>query len=282
MHQTFDGVKLILDTGQWNVQAFATKAVQTSPGIFDDAPQPGRAFWGVYATHPFAWVPGGHLDVYYFGLEHSVAHFNQGTGRELRQSLGTRLWGKSGNGWDYDVEPIIQFGSFNESVPPGTQPIEGQILAWAAEGSTGYTLRSASWTPRLGMEADIDSGDKNPQNPNLQTFNPLFPRGLYNQLIVLAGHANFIDVQPSVTLHPTDRLTITPDLQFLWRESVNDGLYGVGGNLIRAAGTSQARYLGSQADFVANWHASRHFTFVAIYSHFLPGHSWSRAGLDAR
>lgn len=265
VHQTFDGVKLIFDTGPWSVEAFATKAVQTSPGILDDAPQPGRAFWGVYTTHPLAWVPGGHLDVYYFGLERSVAHFNQGTGRELRQSVGTRLWDKSGNGWDYDVEPIIQFGSFE------TGGVRGQILAWAAEGSTGYTLRSARWTPRLGMEGDIDSGDKDPLSPNLQTFNPLFPRGLYNQLIVLAGHANFIDLQPSVALHPNERLTITPDWQFLWRESVNDGLYGVGGNLIRPAGTSQARYLGSQADFVANWRASRHFTVVVIYSHFFTG-----------
>jgi Alginate export len=265
VHQTFDGFKLILNAGDWRVDAFATKFVETNGGVLDDATDPGRAFWGVYATHPFAPLAGGHLDLYYLGLEHSVAQFNQGKGRELRHSLGTRLWGKSDDGWDYDLEPVFQFGSFNSSMA------RGNILAWAAETSTGHTLRSARTTPRIGLEADIASGDKDPNNPDLQTFNPLFPRGLYNQIINLSGHTNFMELQPSLTLHLARGLTLAPDWQFIWRQSLNDGVYGVGGNLLRPAGSSTARYLGSQADFVANWRVTRHVTLVAIYGHFFTG-----------
>ncbi len=38
---------------------------------------------------------------------------------------------------------------------------------------------SDSWTPRLGLSIDVASGDRNPHDNKLETFNPLFPNGNY-------------------------------------------------------------------------------------------------------
>jgi hypothetical protein len=47
VHQTFDGARLSWLPRDWQVDAFATKAVQTNTGIFDDSPDHRRWFWGV-------------------------------------------------------------------------------------------------------------------------------------------------------------------------------------------------------------------------------------------
>ena len=34
----------------------------------------------------------GAIDVYYLGFDRKRARFNQGAGREIRHSVGTRIW----------------------------------------------------------------------------------------------------------------------------------------------------------------------------------------------
>src|SRR4051812_12420370 len=94
VRQSFDGIKAIAKLGAWRVDAFVTKPVETKTGVFDDAPDPGRTFWGVYGVTPLSFLPGGNIDLYYLGLERKNAEFDQGTANELRHSIGTRIWGK--------------------------------------------------------------------------------------------------------------------------------------------------------------------------------------------
>lgn len=266
VHQTFDTARLIFTTPRWRVDAFASKPVQTKTDLFDDWPDFTRTFWGLYTTGTLR-PPNTHLDIYYFGLEHSNSKFQQGTARERRHSIGSRFWGTRG-GLDYDVEPLLQFGTFGA----------GNILAWAVESDNGYTLRKTPLTPRVGAGIDIESGDRDPHHPDLQTFNPLFPRGLYHQLVNLTGHLNSISFNPTTTLHFTPRLSLTQNWQFIWRESLSDGIYGVGANFLRAEPAGNARYLGSQPTTVVNWTPQRHFSVIFIYTHFFPGQGLENTG----
>ncbi len=247
--------------GAWHLDAFASRPTETKTGVFEDAPDHTTSFWGAYAVHPFSLLPGGNIDLYYLGLDRKLVRYNQGAATETRHSVGTRLWGKK-NAWDYDEEAVFQFGSFGS----------GDIRAWAVESDMGYTFRSAPASPRAGFKTEIDSGDKDPLNPNLQTFQPLFPHGLYDQLVNLVGHANFIDLIPAVAFHPIHALSLSPECAFFWRESVHDGVYGVGGNLIRPViNGSRARYVGTQPNLTLIWQPTRHLQFVGIYTHFIPG-----------
>jgi len=259
VRQTFDGLRLMVQTAKWRVDAFATKPVETDRGIFDDSTDQSRSFWGLYATTPFA-EKGGNVDLYYFGLHRKKAAFNESIGREERHSVGTRVWGHPGS-WDYNFEAVFQWGSFGQ----------GNIRAWTAASDTGYTVRSWSVHPRFGLKADIASGDKDQRDPNLQTFNALFPKGAYFNEADLIGPSNFMDVHPSLSLPLTKRLVLTTESDFFWRESVHDGIYGVATNLLRSGQTNRERYIGADASAALEFHLDRHTTFVWEYLHFFSG-----------
>src|SRR2546422_3695995 len=137
VRRTFDGAKVILKLADWQVDAFAVKPVRTKTGVFDDDPDPAQDFWGVYAVRPGSWLPGGHIDLYYLGLDRDNASFDQGTAREQRHSFGTRIWGGKA-GWDYNFEFVYQFGSFGD----------GDIRAWTVASDTGFTFQDAPLKPR--------------------------------------------------------------------------------------------------------------------------------------
>lgn len=110
VHQSFDAARAIVTAASWQVDAFLSKPAATNVGVFDDHTDRTRTFWGIYATGPFQ-RPKSHIDLYYFGLHHSDARFQQGTAFERRQIIGTRIWGTSGPR-DYDVElPKIPFAA---------------------------------------------------------------------------------------------------------------------------------------------------------------------------
>lgn len=256
---SFDAARLLVRAGDWQVDGWWGKPVLNQTGVFDDDPNPARSFWGVYTVHPFAALPQGNIDLYYLGYENENAVFAQGAGAELRHSLGARLWGKP-MPWEYNVEYVYQFGTFGS----------GRIDAWTAANALRYNFNESSLKPRVGLRLDAASGDRNPNSDNLQTFNPLFPSGVYFNLLNAVGPLNLIDVHPTCDLSLSDETTFTFDWDFYWRESLNDGAYRLSGSPLRT-GTSGGRYLGSSPAATLAWNATRHVTVVASYVHFFPG-----------
>ncbi|HLO26848.1 MAG TPA: alginate export family protein, partial [Geobacteraceae bacterium] len=161
-----------------------------------------------------------------------------------------------------------QWGSFGN----------GAIRAWTVASDTGYTFVSLPLRPRVGLRADIASGDEDPANPDLQTFNPLFPKGAYFSEAGLIGPANFMDLNPCLDLHLTEHLTLIFDWDFFWRESTHDGLYNNAVALVRSGKTSDASYIGSMSQAQLFWDIDRHLSFVAIYGHFFAGRFLKESG----
>jgi len=56
-----------------------------------------------------------------------------------------------------------------------------------------------------------------------------------------------------------------------WRQSLQDGIYGVGGNLLRSGLESRSRYIGSALSTEAAWRIDRHFTLTGAFTHFFTG-----------
>jgi len=260
VRQSFDGFRAMLRTGDIKVDAFAAKPVETKRYVFDDGTDNRRGVWGLYSVMPLSILPEGNIDLYYLGYHNRDANFDQGSASETRHSVGTRLW-RTAKPIDYNFEFIYQWGKFGS----------GDIQAWTVASDTGYTFDSLPLRPRLGLKADITSGDRNPNNPDLQSFNPLFPKGAYFSEDALIGPINHIDVNPSVTLHCTGSITLSVNWDFFWRESEQDGLYNSGLSLVRSGNNSNARYVGSQPQVQLEWDIDRHITFIAIYAHFIAG-----------
>jgi isoquinoline 1-oxidoreductase beta subunit len=146
----FDGVRTVLNLASWDVNIFATKPVANRPQIFDDPPEAGNWFWGIYMTRPLHLGKRIlNLDAYYLGLDRNLATFQQGTAHETRHTVGARVWNWSGP-WNYDAETIFQFGSFGA----------GDIRAWRVAADLSYGFPFVRGEPRFGLTADLASGDK--------------------------------------------------------------------------------------------------------------------------
>ena len=260
VEQVFDGVRLTLQTHGWTTDAFATRPVTINNGLFDDAPNHAVNFWGLYVTHRLPLLKLANVDLYYLGLDNKSARWNAGIAREQRQTAGVRVFARS-ESWYYDWEYTTQFGRFGA----------GSIGAWGIATNTGYRFKDAHFSPRIELDAGALSGGANPRDHTLGTFNALFPNGSYLGQALLLGPYNLVIARPKLRLDLTRKLSLNPNLEFLWRESTADGSYGPAGNLTRAAGSSQARYVGAQADLELDYNLDRHTTFAIDYVHFLPG-----------
>lgn len=260
VRQAFDGFRAMYRTEAVQLDGFATKPTQTRRYVFDDGPDNNAGLWGAYSVFPLPLLADGKADLYYIGLSRHQARFDQGEAHETRHSLGTRLW-REVEPFDYNFEFVYQWGCFGK----------GDIRAWTAASDTGYTMVTLPLSPRFGVRADIASGDENPGDADLQTFNPLFPKGAYFSENGLIGPANFINVNPSVELHLGRKVAATANWDFFWRESRHDGIYNNAVALVRSGRSSEARYIGSQPQAQVEWSIDRHIAFVAIYAHFFAG-----------
>jgi hypothetical protein len=257
--RAFDAMKLIYRQGDTSVDLFYSSPVEVDEGSFDDQNVRGVSFWGIYATTPFRLIPGSKLDLYYLGLRDPSGGFSQGNAREERHTLGARLFGNSGP-WDFNHEAMYQFGEFGS----------GDIAAWSIATDHGYTF-DVWGKPRLGLRSAIASGDRDPMDNDLETLNPLFPRGNYFTEASLLGPQNFIDLRPCLRLQPLDEWTIDFGCDFYWRQSKDDGIYTPGGGVIYPGNSSFSRYVGTDLSLTTGWQATRHLLVGASYTHFFAG-----------
>ncbi len=259
VQQPFDGVRLMLDLGNWQFQALALRPVAVASGILQSGPDHTQELWGIYATHSVP-IPKSKLDLYYLGYDHVKAIWTAGVGRELRESFGIRLYAPTPT-WYYDWEFIYQTGRFGPD----------NIRAWSIGTNTGYQFRHARFAPRVEIDTGAMSGDGNLKDKTLGTFNSLFPNGSYLSQALLLGPYNLLIARPKLELHLTRKLTLSPNFEALWRESTTDGIYGSVGYPTRAGTLSDARFVGSQIDAQLDYRLGRHMLFSVDYEHFFPG-----------
>jgi len=254
----FDAARLLTKFGEWRADAWLGQPVEIDTGMFDDQRIHETTFWGGYVTGPLPFVPGLNADFYYLGLSRQDAKFARGTADEVRHSLGTRLFGKR-NSLDWNFEFVGQFGSFGDA----------DILAWTAASDTVWTFADATTQPRVFLRADIASGDHG--GSNLGTFNPLFPRGAYFNEAALIGPQNIMDLQPGVDFTLVKGLKLTTSCDFVWRESLDDGVYGVALNLQVPPSASRDRHVGTFPSLSLAWQVGRHLNLNLNYVAYLFG-----------
>lgn len=257
VRRTFDAVRAYAEIADWRVDALAARPVQVDPGSFDNDPDRDQDLWGVYATGP---IWRGNLDAYYLGYRNRQAAYVQGTATEVRHSVGARWWGQH-EAWDWNWEALVQTGRFDD----------GDILAWTLATETGHTWQGASWQPRLALSVNVASGDRDPRDGDLQTFNPLFPRGNYFSEAAVLGPRNFFNVHSVVTIRPSARWSLTADANLFWRLETGDGVYAPNGSVIRNGTETSARFVGSAVSFSSEWSLSARLAMTVIFSHFEPG-----------
>lgn len=159
--RAWDGLLLRARLPSSTVDAFITNVKESASARRD------QNFWGLYGTCRA--LKDHELDAYLlgrdFGNEGQVSEVRGDKGNLSDRTLGARAKGKAGPA-DYSAEAAWQFGR-KAGMP---------VRAWAGALTGGWTFDGA-WKPRLGAEYDYASGDTNPADDKVQTFDPLFPFG---------------------------------------------------------------------------------------------------------
>ena len=100
-----------------------------------------------------------------------------------------------------------------------------KVRAWATGARFGYSPAALPLKARLGIQVDVATGDRHPGDATLGTFNPLFPNGYYFTLGGFTGYSNLIHVKPSLTRHPSERLSVATAGGLQWRLRRADAIF---------------------------------------------------------
>lgn len=264
----FDGVRASWKQGSHRIDAFAFRPVLNRPGAFDDNANKSQALYGLYATLAPEGMAPLKIDLYWLGYERDQGQFAAAQGRENRHSFGTRLFG-SEKGWDWNMEAVLQTGHVGNQT----------IRAWTVASDTGFTFANLPWSPRLGLKADIASGDKNPRDGRLGTFNALYPNPTYFSQAALLAPGNIMDLQPVVTIKPVPALTLLLGWDFLWKHHKEDAVYTPPAPLVVIPETiGTGRYIGDQIRLEGTYRLSPQWEILAAAVHFRAGEALTQAG----
>lgn len=166
VRRTWDGARVHAALGRITLDAFAFRLVAVRPGgVFNDGRNEARDLAGAEASFP---APLGSLDAYWLFTNHDDRNTIEGIGDEQRHAFGLRAHGEA-QGWFWDWEAVFQTGSF----------AGGDIKAWTVATKTGHRWEARPWKPELMLSANIASGDGDPGDGTLRTFNALYPNASY-------------------------------------------------------------------------------------------------------
>ncbi|HEV7326555.1 MAG TPA: alginate export family protein [Bosea sp. (in: a-proteobacteria)] len=258
--QAFDGFDAILTGASRQLTALYFRPAENSLDDFDDRTSNQKALWGLYGTQ---WLSENQLtgfDLFYLGLRDRKAVYDQGAGKEVVHTFGTRIYGDTGS-WYWNLEGGVQLGTFAGH----------RRAAWGAGAEFGHRFREAPMRPDLRLSADVISGDDDPTDPELGTLNPYFPRGKYFTSQSPIGPRNLVHIRPSITLHPFQNVEVALSASAYWRQSTEDGIYAISGHLVRSGKDSAARFIGTQVELAVAWQATPELNLSASVGAFNPG-----------
>jgi len=257
--QSFDAAKLMYTNKQFKADIFFSHYVLSRRGIFDDGFNKNTKFWGGYIV--INKIPVlQNIDIYYLGLYKAAATFDDGKGKELRHSIGSRIWKRAGN-WQYDFEGLYQWGTFERN----------DISAWTLSSNMSYRFSSLKFKPQIGLKTELISGDKNYDDSKLNSFNPLYPRGAYFGLAALIGPSNLADIHPSVSFELSKKVALEFDCDVFWRYSKNDGIYAPNVSLIYSGRGSVHKFIGQQYSTELTFEPNKFLYFRTEFTWFKAG-----------
>ncbi|MDF1700948.1 MAG: alginate export family protein [Planctomycetota bacterium] len=252
--RTFQGIGGWWSKGFHKVDAWVTNPVVIDHDDWDDVNE-DVAFWGAeYTNSTRTCMTWG---AYLYGLNNDTAR------DENRYTVGARVDGKIPNTrFDYDTEAAYQFGD----------QAGNDVSAWMFSGTFGWKPCTACGDPRLGVGFDYASGDSDPTDGTVGTFNQLFP--LAHKYL---GHADILARQNLVAARVEgsyklfDKLTFKGWFHAFWRADTNDAAYGVTGGVLRPAGGNSDSELGTELDLMLAYKIDRHWTAFVEWAHFFTG-----------
>jgi hypothetical protein len=258
--RSFDGIVGGYRSGKWLTEGGLARLVGVGSGAFDDASTKEQKFWGVAVARRGVGLPGATAGGYYLDVARERSLYVQGVGPERRYTIGFKYSG-AWKAFEFNYDVIGQWGQFAGA----------DVRAWAVAVENSYRASRWPWRPRFTLRVNSASGDRDPADPRLQSFNPLFPGNSYSGLVGLLGPTNLSDVTPSVQLVAPHRLVIVFESPAYFRTSLRDAVYNIESRPLIVNPSNTARFVGANPAFVAVWQATPHLSLTGVITRFVPG-----------
>ena len=258
---SFEGALARWQHDRWRLDTFFVWPIQPRFGSFNDDIDRSRRLWSAYLIRQ---VPefgrGSTVELYYFGFANDAAHFEEGSGRERRQTLGIRFAGGQPGGWQWDLETMQQFGTF----------ASGDIHAWTVASAHRVGFEHLPLQPQFELRANAISGDARAGDGRLGTFNPLFTTAEYFGDVAAIGPANLLNFRAIATANLGAGVAVNGVVEPYWRQRAGDALYDPGLNVIRPSDDSRVHFVGTQLEAQVAWVVSRNVSTRLEYTTIVP------------
>ena len=263
---SFDMAQVQFQDNNSAVTGFYAVPVRVEEGVFDnEALDFQESVGGLYWTQH--WTKTSSTDLYAFYKEEAMKTWDSGTADDNRLSIGLRHFG-SWKSLTYNNEFVFQTGRF------GNQ----DITAWTASFNIEYPVSFLGQNSVLGLKTEAISGDSNPDDTRLNTFDGLYPRGAYFGRVARIGPSNLFDIHPYFDTR-WGKLNFQFDYVAFWRFSRQDGVYGPPLNLQYPA-VNERRFIGHQLGSIAAYEVNSHLSLELEANVIFPGDFLSESGLD--
>jgi hypothetical protein len=183
-------------------------------------------------------------------------------------TIGTRINGKFHKNFDYGFEGAYQTGTLAEDA----------VSAFATHARFGYTWNVFS-KPRLGIEYNFASGDGNPDEGTVTTFNNLFPTNHDKYgFIDFFSWQNMHDLRGVASFSPLSWLKGEIDYHAFFLPEPADGSFQANGTQFRAGSSTAGHFAGQELDLLVKFGPIKYFDSFIGYSIFFPGQFFADTG----
>ena len=246
LRRAFDGGRIDITAGAHKIIGFYLSPVLNKAGAFDDRRTRGETFAGL------SWqLPGtpadGVLTLFAFDRERGKASYLRAAGAEDRQTFGLR-YTRTRARWDMATQFGIQTGHVGAS----------NVLAWGGSLELGLHPKGTTGL-RIGAQLGIASGDTEPDDNRIGTFDPLYPNLVAFNDAPLYYYSNQMNAQLNVS-KSMGAVILRADATLLARATSRDAIYASPGRPL-AFPTSGDRLSAATFEASARWRVSKHLEF---------------------
>lgn len=265
--RAFDALRVFYAWPKSRVDVFAASVVVIEDGAFNRH-RAGENLYGIYGSFQGV-IPEAVVEGYTLWRTRPRVVGERGQlGDADVVTVGTRWAGALPAAFEYRVEIAGQLGRWARE----------RVRAWALHTQLSYRAASAPVSPRVLIEYNQASGDRDPTDGRRETFDQLFPTNHDKYGIAdVVGWQNMRNVRVGVWGRLNPRITAQLDYHSFWLASGRDALYGAGGTPIVRFSSADRTHIGQELDVDVRVALSRALALGTGYAHLFPGRFLKRA-----
>ena len=264
MGRSFDTARMDFKANGLQLAAFAASVIVARDGVIDHHIQ-GNNLYGLYAgLHKL--IPHATLEPYLlWRVAHSglrLSENDNGLGALSEVTGGARLAGTAGS-IDFDAEMNKQTGSLG----PKT------VDAWAGHWNAGYVIQKTAAKPRLFLEYNYASGNKNPNGSTWSTHDQIYPSS-HDKMDFgdQFGWRNIRDLRSGVQEKLGRRWTLNQVVDNIWLASKYDAMYSSSGAVsVPTHSNVTSTHAGTELELIAECKQNKHLTYGFGLAHLFSG-----------